>query len=455
VYKGRALSQLKRYEDAVTVLDQALQLDPNNAEALVYKGWALSQLKRFEEAATVLDQALQLDPNNAEALGYKGSALSQLKRFEEAVETLDRAIEMDSKQVWMLTAKGEALRLLGRRDEALKVQDQVLAQEPNDVIALSAKGHTLIELEREQEAIDALDKALNVDSRYIWALAGKAWALMLLDDYNGARVTIKRVLELDPGYAWARGLYGILLCNIADYEQAIHELKETAKLDRSMGWVFDNLGEACARLAQQEQDVLKAKGLVQQAVDAHTHAVDLNKEDLESQTWLADAVHSLGEGEKDRAYGLYRQVIEQSKKRASLDFYVTEAVAWCYFRLANRSEAEEESILTKAERLLVESLALRKDKPARYDVILTKFRLALVILYSGRYELALREYENSLSIVREKQIVVQHGIIDRAIKDLQEAMREYTPLTSASHAKRILTMLQEEYDRILKAVLTT
>jgi tetratricopeptide (TPR) repeat protein len=59
--------------------------------------------------------------------------------------------------------------------------------------------------------------------------------------------------------------------------------------------------------------VPKAKGLVQQAVDAYTRAVDLDKEDLASQTWLGDAVHSLGKGEKDQAYDIYRQVIEQSK----------------------------------------------------------------------------------------------------------------------------------------------
>ncbi|HKQ75491.1 MAG TPA: tetratricopeptide repeat protein [Blastocatellia bacterium] len=452
--KGIGLYQLGRYEEAVAAFDRAEasvldNLPDLSQAALTFKGVALFQLKRYEEAVAALDRALKLNPNNDDALGYKGLALVQLSRYEQAVETLDRAIEIPPQKVWVLTAKGDAQRLLGRKDEALKIYDQALAEQPNDVMALSLKGMTLIELGRVQDAIHVLDDALNVDPKYAIALSGKAWALMRQGDYNGARAIVQRALEVDPGDAWARALYGTLLCDIADYEQAIHELKEAAELDRTMGWAFGNLGEAYARLAQEEQDALKAKDFLQRAVDAYTSAVELDKEDLAFQTWLADAQRSIGGGEKNWDYGIYRRVIEHSKERASLDFYMTEAVGWCYYRLATQGGAEAESMLTESERLLVESLAVRKDKPIGYSVIMTKFRLALVILHSDRYQLALREYKNSCSLLKEKQVVVQRGIFDRARKDLREAMIKNTGMGSVSHAERILKMLQTNDDLIL------
>jgi tetratricopeptide (TPR) repeat protein len=282
-------------------------------------------------------------------------------------------------------------------------------------------------------------------------LAGKAWALARLDEYDMGQQSIERVLELDPGDAWSQGLYGSLLCDIADYERAIQELREATKLDSTMGWIFNNLGEAYARLAQEEQDVAKAKMIVQQAVDAYTRSVDLDKEDLTSQTWLGDAVLSLGEAEKDRALNIFQTVIDACHDRTNLDFRTTEAVGWCYYRLATQGEDDTESLLTEAERLLVDSLALRKDKPSGYSVIMTRFRLALVILHSGRYQLAFKEYENSSSLTKQKQLVIQRGIFDRARKDLQEAIRKDTVGASVAHAEKILNMLEKEYSNVRKA----
>jgi hypothetical protein len=73
-----------------------------------------------------------------------------------------------------------------------------------------------------------------------------------------------------------------------------------------------------------------------------------------------------------------------------------------------------------------------------------------VILYST-YQLAYREYENSTSLTKQKQEIVQRGIFDRARKDLQEAIREKPVLASASHVKKILNILQEEHNRVREA----
>jgi tetratricopeptide (TPR) repeat protein len=49
-----------------------------------YRGAALAQLKRSEEALACFDRALALKPDNPYFLYKRGSALSDLNRHEEA-----------------------------------------------------------------------------------------------------------------------------------------------------------------------------------------------------------------------------------------------------------------------------------------------------------------------------------------------------------------------------------
>ena len=51
--------------------DKALTIDPYYVDALVGKGLALDSLGQYQEAITLLDKALAIDPNDASARGGK------------------------------------------------------------------------------------------------------------------------------------------------------------------------------------------------------------------------------------------------------------------------------------------------------------------------------------------------------------------------------------------------
>jgi tetratricopeptide (TPR) repeat protein len=56
-YKGSALSELKRYEEAVTAYEQAIQLDPIPVYNYQGKAHVLFKLRRYKEAIQVGKQA--------------------------------------------------------------------------------------------------------------------------------------------------------------------------------------------------------------------------------------------------------------------------------------------------------------------------------------------------------------------------------------------------------------
>jgi len=71
-----------KYEDAISYCDKALEIDPNNIDALNNKAMALSDLGRYEEAISSYDRALEIDPNDGNALHNKGIALGKLGKNE-------------------------------------------------------------------------------------------------------------------------------------------------------------------------------------------------------------------------------------------------------------------------------------------------------------------------------------------------------------------------------------
>ena len=74
------LYSLRRYEEALSACEQALQLDPNNAAFYADKGLALYRLERYEEALAACEQALQLNSTLALAYRHKGNVLERLGR---------------------------------------------------------------------------------------------------------------------------------------------------------------------------------------------------------------------------------------------------------------------------------------------------------------------------------------------------------------------------------------
>jgi len=104
---------------ALACFDKALELKPDDQEALYNGALALYNLGRIEAAVACFDKALELKPDDQEALYSRGIALYDLGKFEEAVACFDKALELkpDDYKAWhnrML-----ALFNLGRLEEAI------------------------------------------------------------------------------------------------------------------------------------------------------------------------------------------------------------------------------------------------------------------------------------------------------------------------------------------------
>lgn len=106
----------------------ALALAPGRVSALLNLGAARLKLGRAEEALAVLEEALQTEPDNAEALAHQGAALAELGRLEAALASFDRSLALApaSPVAWM--HRGTVLKDLGRHAEAARSFEESLSK---------------------------------------------------------------------------------------------------------------------------------------------------------------------------------------------------------------------------------------------------------------------------------------------------------------------------------------
>jgi Flp pilus assembly protein TadD len=106
VSEGIALLQAGKSEEAAGKLRQAVEADPKHAQAwyclgtsdpqtLAERAIILASLKRFDEALAAIDEAIRLRVNNPQVYNNRGEILARLSRVEESVQSFDAALKLD------------------------------------------------------------------------------------------------------------------------------------------------------------------------------------------------------------------------------------------------------------------------------------------------------------------------------------------------------------------------
>jgi tetratricopeptide (TPR) repeat protein len=90
--EGQSLLNGNQPEKALERFEQALSLDPKNAEALIKRAGALEKLNRFEEAIAGYDDAIAADGSMTIAYLHKGGLFNRMSRYEEALQCYEHAL---------------------------------------------------------------------------------------------------------------------------------------------------------------------------------------------------------------------------------------------------------------------------------------------------------------------------------------------------------------------------
>src|SRR5271166_3257197 len=101
-----------RLDEALKVLDKAVQLRPGDAELWKHLGGTLTVGERHAEALLAYQQALRLSPEHFEAALHSAVLLHRLERFDEALAHFDLCDRLKPDHAATLQARARTQRAL-------------------------------------------------------------------------------------------------------------------------------------------------------------------------------------------------------------------------------------------------------------------------------------------------------------------------------------------------------
>ena len=191
------------YEPALAEFKRAIELQPNNAEALQFSAYVYRRQGQWDRALDGLERSLKQDPRNASVTGNVAQTYCFLRRWKETESTARHALTLDPHEA---TSMGmlllSRLNLDGNEKEALRV----LATFPSDDMLVPNGGTFVMVIGRRAEAF-VLNRDFNAALK-TWEtgpgatsgerqrLSAKTTIRVLAGDMTGARADADRAREL-------------------------------------------------------------------------------------------------------------------------------------------------------------------------------------------------------------------------------------------------------------------
>jgi protein O-GlcNAc transferase len=210
------------------------------------------QAGNLHAAERLYRQALEAEPNHAEALYYLGILHSQRGLFEQAIEFLGRACAINARQPVYCYALANAHLERGEYDEAAAGYRRAIRLHHDFPDAHNNLGIALERSGKLREAVRSYRQAVRLRPDGVSALVNLGNAHRRLGDTDQAEECYRKAIGIDPSVAEAHNNLGNILQRRGEIDQAIGHLTEAIDLQPDYAAAVNNL--AGAYKAKNEHD---------------------------------------------------------------------------------------------------------------------------------------------------------------------------------------------------------
>lgn len=195
-------SDSQRFKELKEATDDALELFPNQPLVYFFNGVALSQMKKYQDAVDILEGGKDLVLNNpilkAQFFSNLGDAYNNLKQYEQSDAAFDQSLKLDPDNPYTLNNYSYYLSLRNDRLE-------------------------------KAEKMSARSNELEPDNSSFQDTYG--WILFQMKDYKDARIWIEKAMESGGSEnAVILEHYGDILIKLGEKEKALEYWKKAEKL---------------------------------------------------------------------------------------------------------------------------------------------------------------------------------------------------------------------------------
>jgi len=157
----------KSIEQALELAQKVLDRGDSDAGAHFLIGYAYSQKGQSDKAISELEIARDLFPNNADINAGLGLVLNAAGKPEEAINVLKNAIHLNPiTPGWYLCRLGDAYRLTLQYEKAVQQYKEAIQQEPDDMISHLNLALCYVKLGRKADAHAEANEVLRINPKF-------------------------------------------------------------------------------------------------------------------------------------------------------------------------------------------------------------------------------------------------------------------------------------------------
>jgi pentatricopeptide repeat protein len=273
----------RKLKDMEMMFKKTLKLNPSQGSVWNSFGFQQYVLSQFKDAEKSLTRAIELHPDNSDAVLIKGLSLSHRGKHREGRELIEKSKQMDSSKTpdhirYMMSAPNmmkERRSHLGptsldphiHRDAVIQII-QLMLQYENDFYLLSVRelsknivnigflniiGKKLFDAGYYEESEDLFRKVLATDSNNISALRGLGYALSSQMKYSEAADILSKIVDVEQDSGSTHALLYGSLCRSGRFDEAEEILKEVAKEDLQSTEFMRTIGFEASKIARKEK----------------------------------------------------------------------------------------------------------------------------------------------------------------------------------------------------------
>ena len=242
---GLVLAMTGHPGDAIAHYRKALRSDPAYADSYAHLGAALA-LGQADEAIPLLEKALDLNPKDEASESNLGAALTQKGRLEEAIAHCQKALGLNANDAQAHTNLAIALSNAGKPEDALPHFEKAVQLVPDDASFQSNLGAALAGRGRIVEAIPHFRTALDAHPEDVQAMVNLAIALAATGKADEAIPHLEKAAQLAPGDPGIQTNLGAALVDRGRMEAAIPHLEQAVEAAPQSADAHYHLGAAYA-----------------------------------------------------------------------------------------------------------------------------------------------------------------------------------------------------------------
>jgi len=306
-------TSIENLDNAITMLREALKVDPNfgmaraaMGEAYWRKYWHTKQANWTKLAKTECDAAVKL--GNAGAAGHAclGLVNDGTGQYKDAVVEYQRAVELDPNSEDARIGLALAQEHVGALSKAEETYKSAVELHPQSWIAVNSLGNFYLRQNENAKATEQFKRVTELAPEGYAGYVNLGAALNHQHRYDEAIAALKKSIGLRPTYA--------AYVNIGTAHFDLHQFKEAAAMDQealkltpNQYVTWGNLGEA-----------LYYSGAKNESQPAYRKAVELAKEELKVNPKDTDVLGDLANyhsmlGEREASLRYLEQALQYGR----------------------------------------------------------------------------------------------------------------------------------------------